>query len=139
MAARDISRRIFLFRRETHQLLAFCVCWGRGVNRNYGRGRRGAALEAAIQSGAKQLNLLAEAGWAVALLLLDAAAPPVSKEANAVAIAVDEGEEDGKGAEDNDDYDQLEDGEGGEGDGAAVAGRLVVEDVAGGAGGVGPV
>ena len=63
----------------------------------------------------------------------------MSKEANAVAIAVDEGEEDGKGAEDNDDYDQLEDGEGGEGDGAAVAGRLVVEDVAGGAGGVGPV
>ena len=94
------------------------------------------SLQAAVKPRAEQLHLLAEAGGTVSRL--EATAAPVSEEADAVAIAVDEREEGGERAGHNDDNDELEEGEGGEGDGATVAGRLVVEDVAGGAGGVRP-
>ncbi len=70
--------------------------------------------------------------------MLHVTAAPVTEEADAVAIAVGEGEEGGDWAGGDDDDDELQDGEGGEGDGPTVAGRLVVEHVAGGAGGVGP-
>ncbi len=62
----------------------------------------------------------------------------MTEKSDAVAVAVGERDEDGERAGHNDDNDELEEGEGGEGDGTTVAGRLVVEDVAGGAGGVGP-
>ncbi len=70
--------------------------------------------------------------------MLHVTAAPVTEEADAVAIAVGKGEEGGDWAGGDDDNDELKDGEGGEGDGPTVAGRLVVEYVAGGAGGIGP-